>query len=182
MLKLADPDIWWNTVERHLGGPRLPRLLLALAITGAFGIAAASEIGIRYFNADWNFAFGYSVQRDRSWGPFFALWGGTVIALITQGLVGAALMPVYSKPRLWMRAVSVAIIGSIPMYVAGLALVLLPGVLLFAFAFLLSCGWWTSGGRRLLGLGYGEAPEHVVVALTISAGLMLLLSACLMRS
>jgi len=177
MLKLADPDIWWDTVERHLGDSRLPIALLTLAITGALGIAAASEIGIRYFNTDWNFAFGYSVQRDRGWGPFFALWGGTVIALITQGLVGAALMRIYSKPRLWMRAVSVAIIGSIPMYVAALALVLLPGVLLFAFAFLLSCGWWTGGGRRLLGLGYGEAPEHVVVSLTISAGLMLLLSA-----
>lgn len=179
MLKLADPDIWWDTFERHLGDSRLPIALLALAITGALVIAAASEIGIRCFNTEWNFAFGYSVQRDRGWEPFFALWGGTAIALITQGLVGAALMPVYSKPRLWMRAVSVAIIGSIPMYVAGLALVFLPGALLFAFGFLLSCGWWTSGGRRLLGLGYGEAPEHVVVSLAISAGLMLLLAASL---
>ena len=70
-----------------------------------------------------------------------------------------------------------AIIGSVPLYVAGVTLVLLPGILLFAIAFVISCGWWASGNRRLLGLEYSESPEHVAVSLTISSGLMLLLFA-----
>jgi hypothetical protein len=177
MSALLDPEIWWNTIERRFGDRRLTIALLALAIAGALGIAMASEIGVRYFNTDWNYLLGYSVQRDRTWQPFLALWAGIAIAPIVQGLVGAALLKIYSQPQLWMRGVAVAIIGSIPMYIAGLALVLLPGILLFAIAFVISCGWWTSGSRRLLGVGYSEALEHVVVSLTISGGLMLLFSA-----
>ncbi|MEO8188403.1 MAG: hypothetical protein ABI580_13675 [Burkholderiaceae bacterium] len=152
---------------------------MALASAGAFGIALACEIGIRHFNTDWNYALGYSVQRGRDWQPFFALWAGVVIWPIVLGLVGVALLKIYSRPLCWRRGVAVAIIGSIPMYVAGLTLVLLPGILLFAVAFLISCGWWASGNRRLLGIRDSESAEHVAVSLTISGVLMLLGSAAL---
>ena len=79
-------------------------------------------------------------------------------------------------PLRWRRSVAVAIIGSVPMYVAGAALVLLPGILLFAIAFLISCGWWASGNRRLLGLTYAESPEHVAVSLLVSGGVLILLA------
>ncbi len=144
---------------------------MLLALAGSFVVAVASEIGVRFFNTDWDSTFGYAVQRDRGWQPFFALWGGFTIATIVQGLIGAALLKIYSKPRAGCASVAVAIIGSIPMYVTGVTLVLLPGILLFAIAFLISCGWWASGNRRLLGLTYGESPEHVAVSLMLSGGL-----------
>ncbi len=103
MPALLDPEIWWNTIERRFGDRRLTIALLALAIAGALGIAMASEIGIRYFNTDWNYVLGYAVQRDRTWQPFLALWAGIAIAPIVQGLVGAALLKIYSQPQLWMR-------------------------------------------------------------------------------
>lgn len=177
MRKLADPETWWNAIEPLLGERRLAMALILLTLTGSFVVTAASEIGIRVFNTTWNNTFGYAVQRDRSWEPFFGLWGGFMVATLAQGLVGAALLKIYSKPQRWLRAVAVAIVGSIPMYVAGVTLMLLPGILLFAIAFLISCGWWASGNRRLLGLTYGESPEHVAVSLVISGALMVLLSA-----
>ncbi len=152
-------------------------MLLLLALVGALGVAAACEIGIRYFNTDWDHVLGYSVQHNRGWQSFFALWIGMTIAPIVQGLVGVALLKIYSQPLRWRNGVAVAIIGSIPMYIAGITLVLLPGILLFAIAFLISCGWWASGNRRLLGIRYSEAAEHVAVSIVISSGLMLLLFA-----
>lgn len=155
-------------------------MLLALTFAGAFGIAFACEIGVRYFNTDWNYGFGYSVQRGRDWKPFFALWAGVAILPIVQGLVGVALLKIYSRPLRWWRGVTVAIIGSIPMYVTGLTLVLLPGILLLAVAFLISCSWWASGNRRLLGIRDSESAEHVAVSLTISGVLIMLGSAALL--
>jgi len=179
MHAVTEPDSWWDAVESRLGDRRLAIGLLALACAGAFGIALACEIGIRYFNTDWNYGLGYSVQRDRDWQPFFALWAGVVIWPIVLGLVGVALLKIYSRPLCWRRGVAVAIIGSIPMYVAGLTLVLLPGILVFAIAFLISCSWWANGNRRLLGIRDSESAEHVAVSLTISGVLMMLCFAAL---
>ena len=176
MRKLADPEAWWDAIEPLLGDRRLTIVLIVLALTGSFVVAVASEIGVRVFNTGWDNTFGYAAQRDRGWQPFFALWGGFTIATIAQGLIGAALLKIYSKPQRWLRSVAVAIIGSVPMYVTGVALVLLPGILFFAIAFLISCGWWASGNRRLLGLTYGESPEHVAVSLMLSGGLMVLIA------
>lgn len=179
MHSVTDPDYWWDAVESRFGDRRLPLMLLALAFAGAFGIALACEIGVRYLNTDWNYGLGYFVKHDRDWRPFFALWAGVMIAPIVQGLVGVALLKIYSRPLCWRRGVAVAIIGSIPMYIAGLTLVLLPGILVFAIAFLISCGWWASGNRRLLGIRDSESAEHVAVSLMISGGLMMLGSAAL---
>lgn len=176
MKKLADPDAWWDAIEPLLGDRRLTIALIFLALTGSLVVAVASEIGVRIFNTDWDSVLGYAVQLDRGWQPFVALWGGFTIATIVQGLIGAALLKIYSKPQRWLRGVAVAIVGSVPMYVTGVALVFLPGVLLFAIAFLISCGWWASGNRRLLGLSYGESPEHVAVSLVVSGGLMVLIA------
>ena len=175
-MKRFDPEAWWDAIEPLLGDRRLTIALIFLALAGSLVVATASEIGIRVFNTSWNNTFGYAVQANRSWLSFFALWGGFTIATIVQGLVGAALLRIYSKPQRWLRGVAVAIVGSVPMYVAGAALVFLPGILLFAIAFLISCGWWASGNRRLLGLTYGESPEHVAVSLVVSSGLMVLIA------
>ena len=179
MTRFADPDKWWDVIEQRFGDRRLLIALFTLALAGAFVVALACEIGVRHFDTDWNATLGYRVERERSWGPFFALWAGFTIAPIVQGLVAAMLLKVYLLPSRWLRGVAVAIVGSVPMYIAGLALVLLPGILLFAIAFIVSCGWWASGHRRLLGIRDSESTEHVAVSLVISGVLMLLVSASL---
>ena len=180
MTKLTELETWWGAIERQLGDRRLTIALLVVAASGALGIAVACEIGVRVFNTDWNQVFGYTAQRDRGAMPFFTLWIGTTLAPLLQGLVGGTLTKVYAappRPYHWQRAMAVAIVGSIPMYVAGLSLIFLPGIMLFAIAFVVSCGWWASGNRGLLGLKYSESPEHVAVSLLISGGLLLLVSA-----
>lgn len=175
MPKLLDPNAWWDAVEPRLSDVALPVALLTLAIVGAFVIAAACEIGIRIFNTDWNYVLGYTARPKRGWTPFLGLWLALALMPIVQGLVGAALLKVYSRRPRWLPGMAVAIIGWIPMYLASVALVLLPGILIFAIAFVISCGWWAIGNRRLLGLGYSESPEHVAVSLVLTGALMLLL-------
>ncbi len=174
MNRFMNPDTWWDAIEPRFGDRRLPLMLLALALAGALGVAVACEIGVRHFNTDWNTTFGYAVKRNRDWRPLFALWAGLTLVQVVLGLVAAALLKVYSRPRRWLHAVAVAIIGSIPMYIAGLALVLLPGIFVFAIGFLISCVWWGSGSRRLLGVKDSESTEHVAVSLVASGVLMLL--------
>ena len=72
MKRLADPDTWWSAIEPLIGDRRLTIALLALALVGALGVAVACEIGVRVFNTNWDYTFGYNVQRDRGWQPFFA--------------------------------------------------------------------------------------------------------------
>ncbi len=177
MKKLADPEAWWSAIEPLLGDRRFAIPLVLLALAGSLIVTAASEVGIRIFNTDWDNTLGYAVQRNRSWQSFFALWVGFALTTIVQGLVGAALLKVYSKPQRWLRGIAVAVVGSVPMYIGGLTLVLLPGILLFAIAFLISCAWWASGNRRLLGLSFNEAPEHVAVSLVVSGAFVVLMTA-----
>ena len=176
MRKLGDPEAWWDAIEPLLGDRRLAMALILLALVGSLVVASASEIGIRVFNTSWDNSFGYALQPNRTWLSFFELWAGFTIATVVQGLIGAALLKIYSKPQRWLRGVAVAVVGSVPMYVAGATLVFLPGILLFAIAFLISCGWWASGNRRLLGLSYGESPEHVAVSLVVASGVMVLIA------
>jgi hypothetical protein len=177
MLKLLDPETSWDAIEPRLGDPGLPIALLTLAIVGALGIAGACEIGVRFFNTDWDFVLGYAYQRDRGWKPFFGVWIALAIMPLVQGLLAAALMKIYSRAPRWRSAIAAATVGWIPMYVAGVSLVFLPGILLFAIAFVASCGWWVTGTRRLLDLGYSESTEHVAVSLMLTGALMLLVPA-----
>lgn len=176
---LLDPDVWWDQVEGRLDSGDAAAYLFSIAAVGGFGIAFASEIGIRVFNTDWHVVAGYNVQPARGWTPFFALWGVLTLMPIVQGLIGACLLPLYSRPRRWLGSVGVAIVGAVPVYLAGLTLVLLPGILLVAVAFLLSCAWWGSGSQRLLAVPPSESPDFVAASLLFTSVLLFLLSAWL---
>ena len=176
---LFEPAWLWDRVRPRLHRRGAAPALLAVALLGGLGIAVATEIGVRTFNTDWNYVAGYSTQSARGYGPFLLLWALAALMSIAQGLFGALLLPMYGRSRDWMGGLAVAVLGSVPVYVAGLGLVLLPGILLVCLAFLVSCAWWGSGARLLLGIPSGEAADHVVasfiagsLALTIASALI----------
>lgn len=173
---LLDQDAWWDQVEERLKNRSAAGFLFAIAIVGGFGIAFACEVGVRVFNTDWHAVAGYNVQRDRGLLPFFALWAVLVLMPIAQGFIGACLLPLYSRPRRWLASVGVAVVGAVPIYLAGLALVLLPGILLVVVAFLLSCAWWGGGSQRLLGVPAPESADFVAASLLLTSALVLLTS------
>jgi hypothetical protein len=162
---LFEPSSLWAWVRRRLDQRFALAWLLAIAAAGGLVVAVATEIGVREFNTDWNYVAGYSVQAGRGAGPFMLLWAIAAGLSVAQGLCGGLLLPMYGKARDWMGGLAVGIVGSIPIYATGLALILMPGILLVCIAFLVSCAWWGSGARFLLGVPDGEAADHVVASI-----------------
>jgi hypothetical protein len=176
---MFEPVELWDVVARRLERPDALLHLILLAVLGSGGIALASEIGVRIFNTDWHRIAGYSTQPNRSWTSFFTLWAVYALAPVFQGLTGAWLLRFYRRPRQWRGALAVSVVGTIPLYIAGLSLVLLPGILLVCVAFLVSCMWWSSGSQQLLGVPPGESADYVAAMLVASSALLFLLSASL---
>ena len=169
---LFDPDRLWQWVEARRGRPGWFWTPLAMAIVGGLIVAIATEIGVRVFNTDWNYVAGYTAQRDRGWMPVLVLWLAASALPVTQGLIGAWLLPMYGRRRDWVGGLAVGVFGSLPIYAVAPALILLPGILLVSFAFLISCAWWGSGARVLLGVPVGESADHVVASI-IAASVLL---------
>jgi hypothetical protein len=170
---LFEPEQVWRWVARRRRTRRGWLLTpVAVAVVGGLVVATATEIGVRLFNTDWNYVAGYSVQPDRGWKPMLVLWLAATGLPLAQGLFGGWLLPMYGRPRDWGGGLAVGVYGSLPIYAVAPALAVLPGILLVCVAFLVSCAWWGSGARSLLGVPIGESADHVVASI-IAAGLAL---------
>ena len=150
--------------------------LLLIPVVGALGDAAAAEIGVRVFNTEWNPVFGYSARPDIEGSRVRLLWVALALAPLVQAAVGAMILPLYRLRRQWRAALAVAVVGTVPLYVAGLALIVLPGIFLLLLAFFVSCVWWTTGARELLEVPPAETLEFVTVTLLASSSAIFLAS------
>jgi hypothetical protein len=166
---LLEPARLWSAVARRRDAPHAAAALVALALLGGLVVAGATEIGVRHFNVEWHAVAGYPVPVHRGWVQFAMLWASAAALPLLQGLAGGWLLPMYGRPRDWRGGLAVGVVGSLPIYAAAPALVVLPGVLLVCIGFLVSCGWWGSGARLLLGVPAGEAADHVVASIIVSA-------------
>jgi hypothetical protein len=176
---LFEPAGLWAWAARRRQRAGATGALVTIAVIGGLGVATATEIGVRLFNTDWNYVAGYAAQRARGWGAFASLWACAAALPLVQGLAGAWLLPMYGRRRDWTGGLAVGVLGALPVYVAGLALVMLPGVLLVCVAYLVSCAWWGSGARLLLGVPGGESADHVVASIVAASAVLSLLAAWL---
>ena len=164
-IALFEPERVWQWAARSRTQPGWLWMPVAVAVVGGFVVAVATEIGVRVFNTDWNFVAGYSVQPDRGWKPLLVLWLTAAGLPLVQGLFGGWMLPLYGRPRDWACGLTVGVLGSLPIYAVAPALAVLPGILLVSVAFLVSCSWWGSGARSLLGVPIGESADHVVASI-----------------
>ena len=168
-IALFEPERVWRWAARRRTHPGWIWTLVAVAVVGGLVVAAATEIGVRVFNADWNYVAGYSVQPERGWKPMLVLWLAATGLPLAQGLFGGWLLPMYGQPRDWIGGLTVGVLGSLPIYAAAPALAMLPGILLVCIAFLVSCSWWGSGARALLGVRIGESADHVIASVIVAS-------------
>jgi len=172
VMTLVEPAALWQWIARRRADRGFSAMLVGVAVLGGLVLAIATEIGVRVFSTDWNYVAGYTPQPDRTCGPLFTLWAMAAALPVAQGLAGGGLLPLYGRPRDWIGGLAVGVVGSLPIYLAAPALVMLPGILLVCVAFLVSCAWWGCGARVLLGVPLGEAADHVVAS--VIAGTVLL--------
>jgi hypothetical protein len=175
-LKLIEPPGLWDAVRARLAAPGASVLLALIPLAGALSVATVAAIGVRVFNTEWNAVFGYSARADTAGARFVALSAALALAPIAQGLVGALVLPLYSRPRNWRAALAVSVVGAVPLYVSGLAVILLPGIMLVLGGFFISYVWWAKGARELLDVPQEECMEYVAATLVASSALLLLTS------
>jgi hypothetical protein len=175
-LSLLEPDALWQTVQRRLQRPGALGWLLMIPVVGGFGVALAAGIGVRVFDSEWSAVFGYTARPDVDGARFRMLWAALALAPLVQGAVGASLLGFYSQPRRWQAALAVAVVGAVPVYVSGLAMVLLPGIVIVLVGFCVSVVWWATGAREVLGVSAPECAEFVVATLTVTGAALMLFS------
>jgi len=166
---LLEPDGLWAWAQRRRGRPGWLAVTVAVALAGGLLVAVVTEIGVRHFDSNWNRVAGYTAQPDRTWGPMLTLWLMASALPLAQGLVGAWMLPLYGRARDWTGGLSVAVLGSVPLYLAAPALIVLPGILVLCAAYLVSLAWWGSGARSLLGIPVGESADHVVASIVAAS-------------
>ena len=171
-MNLLEPEGLWPAVDERLGSGGARFALLAQPLVGALGVTVASEIGVRVFNGEWHPVFGYSALPDVAGTRMLLLWLALATAPFVQTLIALAVLPLYNCSRRPLATYAVFAVGSVPLYVAGLALLLLPGILLVCLAGFVSLAWWSQGAHALLGVPRSETIEFVVIALFASSALL----------
>ena len=176
---LLEPAQLWEWVARQRGRSGAVAALVLVAVLGGLAVAVPTEIGVRAFSTEWNYVAGYTPQPNRGWAPFVTLTLLATALPLAQGLVGGCMLPLYGRPRDWAGGLAVGVLGSLPIYAVAPALIVLPGILIVCIAFLVSCAWWGSGARLLLGVPIGESSDHVVASIIAGTFLLTLVSAVL---
>lgn len=175
-MSLLEPDALWLVVQQRLEQPGLLKWLSLIPVLGGFAVAVAAEVGVRVFSSEWSTVFGYTARPDMDGSRFRMLWAALALAPWVQGVVGAMLLGFYARPRHWRAALAVAVVGAVPLYIAGLAMLWLPGIVIVLGGFCVSVVWWATGARDLLGVPASESAEFVVVMLIASSAALMLFS------
>ena len=163
---LIEPIALWQRVGRELGQPvRAAQRLALLALLGAFGPACAVYAGSHWVSAITGAEIGMLTLKEGQFDPFRATFLGLLLVPLLQSVMYLLLASIYRLPRQPLTAYAVAVVGLIPVYVAGLTLVFMPAVLLTVGAFFLSCFWWAVGARTLLGVAPGDSAEFNAIAI-----------------
>lgn len=175
-MNLFEPEGLWRAVQARIDRPGAVGWLLLIPLVGGLAVAIAADTGVRVFTTEWNPVIGYSARPDDDGARLRLLWAGLALAPIAQAAAAVLILPLYGRPRRVRAALAVAVVGTVPLYVAGLSLVLLPGILLVLVAFFVSFVWWSTGACQLLGVPRAEGPEFVTVMLLAASSALFLAS------
>ncbi len=174
MSSLFEPLALWARVRAELARPqRAAWRLLTLALLGALGPACAVALGSTLLSTHWDGELGFVPAAAGRIDPFRGTFVGLLVAPAALAAMFMLLGRLYRlRDCTLLAACAVAVVGALPVYVAGLTMVFMPAILLVIAAFLLSCFWWAVGARTVLGVTEGDAAEFNAIAIIGSVVLM----------
>jgi hypothetical protein len=156
----------WQRVARELESPQRAAGRLALiALLGAFGPACAVYAGTHLVNLLTDGDLGFLPLAEGRIDPFRATFVGLLIAPALLAVVYLLLGRVYKLPLRPLAAFAVAVVGALPIYLAGLTMVFMPAILLVVCAFVLSCFWWAVGLRTVFGVSPRDSAEFNAISI-----------------
>lgn len=147
-----------TTVDLLLRSYILPLALLA---------PIATIIGMETFDRDWDPVHGYLVPADRIFATGATTYFSIVGSILVLAAIFALIAPMFGGTRNYLAALKVATYGSIPVMLAGAAL-LLPVMAIVGLAGLCHTLFlfWT-GVRRVLNVPRGAQAEFVAISVML---------------
>jgi hypothetical protein len=163
VLLLVHPHAQWQAIARQTIS--VLRLLFAFVVPFSCLTALAVSMGVTFFDTTWDAQFGYHLQPAGLPVLVATILGFSIGSVVLLAAVFTWIAPMYERPRHFVEALKVATFGSLPVWIASAALVVLPGVVVVVVAFGYSCYLYTIGLREVLGTSTDEAPEYLAISL-----------------
>ncbi len=144
-------------------------LIAHLIFPGSLVSALAVMAGITWFNREWSADFGYSAAA----GQALSIGSATLILSVIYALVLAAVFSgvgrMYNSRARYLAALTLVAYGSLPVWVAGAFMFLMPAAMLGMLAFVYACLLYSHGAHTLLGIDQSECTEFAAISLLLAA-------------
>lgn len=164
---LLHPRTGWGAIaaRRHTAGGLVAGLILPGSLTSALAVIA----GITWFNRDWHAHFGYSAPASQALPIGLATLTLSVIYALVLAAVFTGIGRMYSSRGGYTQALALAAYGTVPVWIGGAFMFLLPAALPGMLAFVYACLLYSHGAHTLLNVAEAEATEFVAIALLLAA-------------
>ncbi len=159
-------------VEQLIAGYLLPLSLLP---------PGATLIGMRFFDASWDAKHGYLVRPDQIVPAVLVTLAASVATVFVLAAIFWSIAPMYRARRNYLAALNVAILGTVPVWVSGVALVLPSLVLVSMVALCHTLFLYFLGAGQLLGVERDSRADFIGVSLVLLAMVSTLLGAVASR-
>jgi hypothetical protein len=147
-----------TTVEELLRRFILPLSLLA---------PIASVIGMKFFDAGWDPDHGYLVPAQDIYAAGATTLFTSIVSIFALAGIFVLIAPLYGSSRNYLTALKVATFGSVPVLLAGVALLIPVLAIVGLIGFCHSLYLWWLGVRKVLNVGRNHQAEFIGISMLI---------------
>ena len=170
---LRHPQTGWHAIAAQ--PIAASALLMRLIVPGSLVSTLAVTVGITWFNRDWHPDFGYSPAADQA----LSIGLATLLLSVAYALVLAAVFTrigkMYGSRGGYAQALLLVAYGTLPVWIAGAFMFLMPAALLGMLGFVYACLLYSQGSHVVLGVAESETTEFVAISLLLAAIVMTVL-------
>ncbi len=171
---LRHPRSGWGAIAArpHSASALIMRLIFPGSLVSALAVTA----GITWFNREWHDDFGYSAPAGQALFIGCATLTLSVIYALVLAGVFTLIGKMYRSRGSYAQALLLVAYGTLPVWIAGAFMFLMPAALLGMLAFVYACLLYSHGAHVLLGIADSETTEFVAISLLLAAIVMTVLS------
>lgn len=160
---MLHPTSEWDAVARDAPGAAvlLRNFLLPLSLLAP----AATLLGMLAFDTKWNAEYGYSILHDRALSIAVATYVFEIASVYLLATVLYFLARTEGRRPSFLVALRVAVFGTIPVLLSGVALVIPFGVIVTMMAMIYSFYLYYLGAERLIGIRPADSAMFIGVVL-----------------
>ena len=171
---LRHPRSGWGAIAArpHSASALIMRLILPGSLVSALAVTA----GITWFNRDWHDDFGYSAPASQALSIGFATLALSALYALVLAGVFTLTGKMYRSRGSYVQALLLVAYGTLPVWIAGAFMFLMPAALLGMLVFVYACLIYSQGAHAVLGIAESETTEFVAISLLLAALVMTVLS------